>query len=266
MKLGHFVTTGASVSKLAVSRLALSMLAVSLLAVSPAAADVQVTMQDGKVSVVAKDATLRQIMAEWARVGQTKVVNVDRIPGGPMTLELQGVPEDRALEILMRSLSGYLAAPRPVPSPTLSKFDRIVVMPTVAAARQPAVAASAPPAPVFQQTPTFQPPQVQQEEPDDQPPGQNPAAPRGPVFTAFPQPQVVNPNAAPGNIVPGNGQTFVPPPGMNLPGAAPQQPAAPAAVPTAPVGVAVPGMMVPTPQPPVVPGQTAVPVRRPGGL
>ena len=245
------------------ARAVMSVLAVSLLAVSPAAADVQVTIQDGKVSVVAKDATLRQIMFEWARVGQTKVVNVDRIPGGPMTIELQSVPEDRALEILMRPLSGYLAAPRAVQSPTLSKFDRIVVMPTVAAARQPAVAASAAPAPVFQQTPTFQPP-VQQEDPDDQPPGQNPAAPRGPVFTAFPQPQVVNPNT--GNVVPGNGQsTFVPP--QNLPGAAPpQQQAAPGATPTVPVGVAVPGMMVPTPQPPGAPGQNPVPVRRPGGL
>lgn len=256
MKLGHIVIAGAILS---------------LLAVSPAAADVQVTMQDGKVSIVAKDATLRQIMAEWARVGQTKVVNVDRIPGGPMTLELHGVPEDRALDILMRSLSGYLAAPRAVPSPTLSKFDRIVVMPTVAAARQPAVAASAAPAPVFQQTPTFQPPPVQQDEPDEQPPGQNPAGPRGPVFTAFPQPQVVNPNtgqgnAGQGNIVPGNGQTFVPPPGMNLPGAPQQQQqAAPTGVPTVPVGVAVPGMMVPTPQPPGTPGQPT-PVRRPGGL
>jgi len=251
MKLGFIVTASA---------------VVSLLAVAPAAADVQVTIQDGKVSVIAKDATLRQIMAEWARVGETKVVNVERIPGGPMTLELRGVPEDRALDILMRSLSGYLAAPRPVPSPTLSKFDRIIVMPTVAAARAPATAASATPAPVFQQTPTFQPPQqVQQDDPDDPPPGQNPANPRGPVFSAFPQPQVLNPNSASGNIVPGNGQTFVPPPGMNLPGAPPQQQATPAAVPTAPVGVAVPGMMVPTPQPPGAPGQP-VPVRRPGGL
>lgn len=256
MKLGHIVIAGA---------------VLSLVAASPAAADVQITMQGGKVSIVAKDATLRQIMAEWARVGQTKVVNVDRIPGGPMTIELQGVPEDRALEILMRSLSGYLAAPRPVPSPTLSKFDRIVVMPTVAAARQPAAAASAAPAPVFQPTPTFQPPPAQAEEPDDQPPGQNPAGPRGPVFTAFPQPQVVNPNTGQSNtgqsnIVPPNGQAFIPPPGMNPPGAAtPQQPAAPSAVPTAPVGVAVPGMMVPTPQPPGAPGQP-VPVRRPGGF
>jgi hypothetical protein len=148
----------------------------------------------------------------------------------------------------------------------LSKFDRIVVMPTVAAARQPAAAASAAPAPVFQQTPTFPMP-VQQDEPDDQAPGQNPGVPRGPVFTAFPQPQVVNPNAAQGNVVPGNGQsTFVPPPGMNLPGAAPPQQAAPGAQPTIPVGVAVPGMMVPTPQPPGAPGQNPIPVRRPGGF
>ena len=52
------------------ARAGMLVLAVSLLAVSPAAADVQVTIQDGKVSVVAKDATLRQIMFEWARVGQ----------------------------------------------------------------------------------------------------------------------------------------------------------------------------------------------------
>lgn len=255
MKPGNLIATSAVVS----------VLAVSLLAASPAAAEVHVTMQDGKVSIVAKDATLRQIMAEWARVGETKVVNVERIPGGPMTLELHAVPEDRALEILMRTLSGYLAAPRAVQSPTLSKFDRIIVMPTVAAARQPAVAATTAPAPVFQPTPTLQPqPAVQPDDPDELQPGQNPA-PRGPVFTAFPQPQVANPNTAAGNVVPGNGQTFVPPPGMNLPGASTPPQAAPAAVPTVPVGVAVPGMMVPTPQPPAAPGQP-VPVRRPGGV
>jgi len=238
-----------------------------LLAGAPAFADVQVTMQDGKVSVIAKDATLRQIMAEWARVGQTKVVNVERIPGGPMTLELKNVPEDQALEILMRSLSGYVAAPRALRAPALSKFDRILVMPTVAAARQAATTASAPPAPVFQPPPTFQPPPAQPDDNDDPPqaqPGQAPP-PRGPVFTAFPQPQTMNPNA-----VPGNGQTFVPPPGLNMPGAPTQQQQqqpvmAPSAVPTAPVGVAVPGMMVPVPQQPA-PGQNPATVRRPGGL
>ena len=64
MKLGHIVIAGA---------------VLSLVAASPAAADVQITMQGGKVSIVAKDATLRQIMAEWARVGQTKVINLGNI-------------------------------------------------------------------------------------------------------------------------------------------------------------------------------------------
>lgn len=245
MKLGAFLTVGA----------------LSLLAAATASAEVQVTMHDGLVSIVAKDATLRQIMSEWARVGQTKVVNVERIPGGPMTLELKDVPEDKALDILMRSLSGYLAAPRALQSPTLSRFDRILVMPTVAAARQPATTASAPPAPVFQQTPTFQPPIAPQPDDNDEPPAQNPPG-RGPVFTAFPQPQVVNPNA-----VPGGGQPFVPPPGMNLPGAnTPPQTTVPSAVPTAPVGVAIPGMPVPVPAQPGAPNQNPATVRRPGGL
>src|SRR5476651_97192 len=110
-------------------------LAASLLAVSPAAADVQLTMQNGRVSLVAKDVTVRQILTEWARVGHTKIVNVERIPGGLISLELIDVPEAQALEVLLRTLSGYITAPRPVGEANLSVFDRIIVMPTLASAR-----------------------------------------------------------------------------------------------------------------------------------
>jgi hypothetical protein len=79
---------------------------------STASAEVQVTIHDGLVTILAKDATVRQIIAEWARVGQAKVVNAERIPGGPMTLELTNVPEAQALDTLLRSAAGYLAAPR----------------------------------------------------------------------------------------------------------------------------------------------------------
>src|SRR3954463_3407791 len=75
-------------------------------------ADVQVSLRNGRVTLVAKDATLRQILTEWARVGRLKIVNLERIPGGPLTLELRDVPEGEALDILLRSLSGYIAAPR----------------------------------------------------------------------------------------------------------------------------------------------------------
>jgi hypothetical protein len=239
-------------------------MAMSLAAVSVASADVNVTMQDGRVSVIAKDATVRQILTEWARVGQTKIVNVDRVPGGPVTLELQNVPEAQALEILLRSLSGYITAPRAVEAANLSRFDRIIIMPTVAAARPP-VSASAPP-PVFQQPQYVQPPSVADDEPEDKATPAMPVPPgRGPVFNSFPQPQVVNPQT--GAPVPAQfpGQT---PPNNQ----APTQPTN-SAVPTAPYGgVAVPGMVVqPPPQPgQAQPGQVAPPQqpgqpRRPGG-
>lgn len=218
---------------------------------APAAADVQVTMHDGRVTVVAKDATLRQILTEWARVGQTKVVNVERVPGAPMTLELREVPEAQALAILLRPLSGYLAAPRAAQADNLSRFDRIVVMPTVAAARQAATTVAAAPPPVFQ-------PQQVMPQPAEPPDDEDRQAPPRPVFNAFPQPQVVNPNAAPVNLQqPG----FIPQ-GAQPANAEPQQPAS-SRFPTAAPGVSVPGMMVPAPQQQPGPNQ---PVRRPGGI
>jgi len=228
---------------------------------SAAFAEVTVSMHDGRVTIVAKDATVRQILTEWARVGQTKIVNVDRIPGGPVTLELTNVPEQQALDLLLRSVSGYMTAPRPVAVANLSAFDRIMVMPTSAAPR-PAMAAAPPAAaPTFAQPAYTPPPQMNTEDDvDDERPAPNVAVPtvtmpngqvpnpRGPVFNTFPQPQVIAPQVLP--------------PGVNINGAQPPQPQ-PATTPTAPFGgVAVPGMIV---QPAQQPGQPGQPVRRPGG-
>jgi hypothetical protein len=222
-----------------------------LLPITTASADVQLTMQNGHVSIVAKDATVRQILTEWARVGHTKIVNVERIPGGPITLELNNVAEAQALDILLRAISGYIAAPRPVDavSANLSKFDRIIVMPTVANARPATTGA---PPPVFQPTPQFNQPQHVDDDSDDEQPAPNVPMPpnRGPVFNTFPQQaQPVNPQT--GERV------------QQAPATYPGQPTAPFG------GVAVPGMVAPAP--PQQPGQVqpgmptpAAPVRRPG--
>jgi hypothetical protein len=71
--------------------------ATSLLA-APAFADLHVALKGGRVSIVAKDVTVRQILTEWMRVGQTKIFNLERIPGGPVTLQLYGVTETQALD------------------------------------------------------------------------------------------------------------------------------------------------------------------------
>ena len=63
--------------------LALAMLLA--LSAPAGAGELQLSMQNGRVTIVAKDVPLRQIMSEWARVGQTKIVNVDKIASTPVT-------------------------------------------------------------------------------------------------------------------------------------------------------------------------------------
>src|SRR5262252_2632595 len=262
--------------------------AIVLLSASMASADVQLSLQNGRVTIVAKDASVRQILMEWARVGKTKIVNVERIPGGPMTIELHNVPETQALDILMRTLSGYITAPRAEEAANLSQFDRIIVMPTIASAR-PAPAAAPPP--VFQQQPTpqFTQPPLVDDDADDERPAPNAAAPNpsvppnvvlppnvngnrgGPVFNTGPRgpeiaPQGTYPGMPPGGFQPQQPQQQQPPPPQ-------QQVPVNTVTPTSPFGgVAVPGMIVAPPQQPgqmqqqqpqqQQPGQ---PVRRPGG-
>jgi hypothetical protein len=242
--------------------------AVTLAVSSAASADVRLTIQNGRVSLVAKDATVRQILTEWARVGQTKIVNVEKIPGGPQTIELTNVSEAEALEILLRSISGYIAAPRTAGPATASQFDSIVLMPTTAAPR-PAVA----PAAASMSQPVFQQPQpippVDDDVDDERPQQPTPmpaaaGAQRGPIFNQFPPPQVINPQTGQPMPQVGVAQPFNP--GQPMQGQ-PQVPDQqhPTTVPTAPFGgVAVPGMVAPAPQV-QQPGQIVQPTRRPGG-
>jgi hypothetical protein len=113
-------------------------------AVSTARADVQFSIRDGRVVLVANNATIADIMAEWARVGRTKIVNADKIPKDVVTLEFRNVNERQVLDILLRSTSGFIVALRNGDDPNASLFDRIVIMPP--SAPPPVVAASATPA------------------------------------------------------------------------------------------------------------------------
>jgi hypothetical protein len=129
----------------------------SLGVASFAFADVQLSFHDGHVSIVAKDATVGQILAEWAKVGQTKMVNVERIPRERLTIELANVSEGRALEVVLRTMSGYIAASRTVDMPNASQFDRIIVLPTssVVPASAPPLAAKGGGQPSESQTPAY---------------------------------------------------------------------------------------------------------------
>jgi hypothetical protein len=121
--------------------------AVLLLAVwaAPAAAQqsIKLEFKDGRVSLNAQNAQLRAILGEWARLGGATIVNGDRVTGAPVTLELTAVPERQALDTLLRSVAAYMLAPRRAGSVGPSTFDRILILPTSAAPRNPPPAASA---------------------------------------------------------------------------------------------------------------------------
>ncbi len=84
----------------------------TMLAGPAAAAELRLEIANGLVTIVATDTPLRQILAEWAKVGGTRFVNAERVAGPPVTIQLQQIPEQQALAILLRSVAGYLAAPR----------------------------------------------------------------------------------------------------------------------------------------------------------
>ena len=93
------------------------------------------TFHEGRVTLDAAAVPVRTILSEWGRLGGTKVVGAERITGAPLTIHLENVTEAQALEVVLRNVAGYMAAPRNVASAAgASGYDRILVMPTSAAA------------------------------------------------------------------------------------------------------------------------------------
>jgi hypothetical protein len=240
--------------------------ALSAVIVAPAFAQqpLKLSFQDGRVTLDATSVPVRTILTEWGKVGGTKVVGAERITGAPMTVKLVNVTEAQALETILRSVAGYMAAPRSGATTGPSIYDRILVMATSSAPAPPVNAARPSPAQpnAFAGTQRFVPPrqradeQEEIEEPDDNPPSPPVFTfPQAPQNNAYPQQPAAVPGVAqPGMIVPA-------PPTITI------NPAQgyPVQLPPMPIGVAQPGMMVPAP-PPRQPTQPTQPViTRPPG-
>lgn len=226
-----------------VSRAATAAVLVAGLAGPAWAGQVRLEIRDGLVTLDAKDASVREILAEWSRVGQTKITNAERVGGGPVTLQLQAVPEAKVLDILLRSVAGYMAAPRTAAVAAGSRFDRILIMAQprpAAGVASPAAATSSSTTPsVFDRRGrgTYQPQPSLMVDDQDEPVQPQPQ----------PQPMMPPPNQVIGAGQPGmatpmpQGQMYYPAPQQQQqqPGAAPASPAA-----------ARPGMITAPPKPP----------------
>jgi hypothetical protein len=108
------------------------------------AAELKLELRGGKVTLDARDVTVRQILAEWARVGQTRIVNSERVGTGPVTLQLTSVPEREALDIILRQVAGYVAAPRAAGAAGASAYDRILILATSSSVQTSRTQASSP--------------------------------------------------------------------------------------------------------------------------
>jgi hypothetical protein len=243
-------------------------LALALVLIGPgygSAQELKLTIDAGRVTLAAHNVSVRQILAEWERVGQTKVPNRERIPDSVVTMSLVDVPESSALSTLLRSGNGYLAVARATPVANASAYRAILLM--AAAPRSPA---SLPQSGASRADPMSQVPDRRflnapqggnpqglgglragspfaisdhdvQDPQDDDPPG-DPARQNPGLF----QMRVIGPNGQVINVPspevrPGRGDQ-----GDNPPGGMPQMMPSPT-FPTAPGGAARPGEVLPGP-------------------
>jgi hypothetical protein len=183
------------------------------LPLAASAGELKLSMQNGLVTLTADDVPLSTIMAEWARVGRTRIVNGDKV-STPVSVRIVDMPERRALDVLLRTVSGYIVAERPTPIAGASVFDRIMILPTSRAPLNTGPVNSPPP---FVPRPVAPPIPDMDDEPVIQP-GVN-TQPQPNMPPGIPQPMIPGQQPAPSP----NAPLTAPRPGQ-LPPPTPQQP------------------------------------------
>jgi hypothetical protein len=92
---------------------------------------VQVTFEEGGlVTLIANGATVREILAEWARKGGSTFVNSERLTGTPLTLQFTHQPEKDVMASLLRQAAGYVLGPRRAGTIGASSFEVVYILPT----------------------------------------------------------------------------------------------------------------------------------------
>jgi hypothetical protein len=227
------------------------------------AAGVELKIGDGKISIDAQDVTIRQILSDWARLGKTQIVNLERLASGPISLKLDGVPEKEALDVILRMVPGYVAAPRSSYVPGASIYDRILILATATTVQAPAARQQVPtfPSPMSPNVTQLRPgqpfmtPGTPAETPADADPQDDPA-----IAAAAAAGLVTVPALMPGPTMLNPNQPLMPPGASPTPAQPPAGAAVPANPWNAPAGASRPGL---APPPPPAPAPPTSPLMRP---
>jgi hypothetical protein len=141
---------------------------------APASRELNITFQDGRVTLLARGVTLGDILTEWQRQGGSRIVNAEQLSAGPVTYEFRNVPEAAVLQSLLRNAAGVIMAPRRPGGPTgASYIEQVIVLPT----SRPTTASGASPV-MTMQSPNPNPVPIMGQPDNDIPPAvpiQNPA-------------------------------------------------------------------------------------------
>lgn len=108
----------------------------------------QLSFRDGTVTLVAANVTVREILAEWARLGGSRIINGEKLAGPPVTLQFENAPERIVMDSLLRSAAGYVLGPRLASAPGASQFGVISILPTSQAVAGPVTSGSPSAAPL----------------------------------------------------------------------------------------------------------------------
>lgn len=118
---------------------AVLLVAAGIVAFAPSlsarAGGVRISFANGRVTVTADNATVTEILREWERVGGSRFVNAEKIPGMErLTLRLENETETRAIEVVLRSVAGYVIAPQKPGASAASGIGNVLIVPTSRAA------------------------------------------------------------------------------------------------------------------------------------
>lgn len=191
---------------------------------------------DGRVNLTARNVSVSDILAEWARQCGCYIVNADRMTATlPTPVQFEHAAQSDVLESLLRQAAGYVLTPKRAGVQAISNYETIFILATsnpVAGAYVPPPAVPTGPPPPSQGSPDDelapvvpinQPPlptQLQQAA-EPPPPSSNPFGTRTGAFEPTPSPQGTSPGTPAQRPAPGRSVPVVPvvpvPPGSGSP-------------------------------------------------
>ena len=165
----------------------------------------EISFNEGLVTLVAENVTLREILAEWARKGGSRIANGDKVTGAAvLPMEFHNQPEATVLLSMLRDLPGYATSMRIAPSASASVVEAVFIQATRSVTSGSSAGAPQPTgSPVFENPRPQATPRIIQGSPDDEIPPVPPLVGDRPPTTPNAPPPASNPNlrVSPGGVV-----------------------------------------------------------------